>query len=384
MQLSIRGDDRGHLIIKTPYHPEIVKMLRSIPGRLWDPAYKHWIITDTQSNLEELLNKLQHSKLFSLPEHIEAQSTDTTRIKPPVYAPHSVDGLETPAIPKLNSDIAALRRELQLGGYSRRTIGVYESQVRRFFLRTGCPPIQITREKIVLYLESLADSLGLSRSGAVHCVSALRHFFRINYPHRFPNPADSIPVPKQSRKYPDILSKEEVFELLGALSNVKHRFLLSLAYSGGLRVSEVVRLKVGDLDFDRGLLHIRAAKGDKDRYTILPRSLKNIYTQYRNNFMIHSWLFPGQQLSKHLSIRSAQAIFDRALSRTEITKQLSFHSLRHAFATHLLENGTDLRYIQELLGHKSSRTTEIYTHVSNLSVQNITSPFDTLPEGKEL
>ena len=382
MQLSIRGDDRGHLIIKTPYHPKLVKVLRSIPGRRWDPTYTHWIIADTQPNLEELLHKLQLTKLFSLPEHTKAQSTEE-RPKKSSHTQHSVDGRETPAITELNSDIAALRRELQLAGYSRRTIDVYESQVRRFFQRTACPPIQVTREKIVLYLESLAESIGLSRSGAVHCVSALRHFFRINYQHCYPNPADSIPVPKQSRKYPDILSKEEVFELLGALSNVKHRFLLSLAYSGGLRVSEVVRLKVGDLDFDRGLLHIRSAKGNKDRYTILPLSLQALYIQYRNNFMVHGWLFPGQQLSKHLTIRSAQAVFDRALSRTAISKQLSFHSLRHAFATHLLENGTDLRYIQELLGHKSSRTTEIYTHVSTLKVQNITSPFDTLPRDEE-
>jgi len=383
MQLSIRGDDRGHLIIKTPSHPEVVKLLRSIPGRQWEPSCKQWIITDTRSNLDELLNKLQHTHLFSLPEHTKAQST-VERPKTPSKQTHSVDQREAPAIPELSPGIAAMRRELQLGGYSRRTIDVYESQVRRFFQRTACPPTQVSRERIVLYLESLADSIGLSRSGAVHCVSALRHFYRINYPHRYPNPADSIPVPKQSRKYPDILSKEEVFELLGALANIKHRFLLSLAYSGGLRVSEVVRLKVGDLDFNRGLLHIRSAKGNKDRYTILPRSIETLYTQYRNNFMVHSWLFPGQQLSKHLSVRSAQAIFDRALSRTAISKQLSFHSLRHAFATHLLENGTDLRYIQELLGHKSSRTTEIYTHVSNLSVQNITSPFDTLTEGKEL
>ena len=368
MQLSIQGDNQGHLFVKTPYHPGVVKLLRSIPGRQWDPTNEHWIISDSQSNLDDLLKKLYQTGLFTLPES-EVAAPPTQR--------------EVPAMPELSPGIAALRRELQLGGYSRRTIDVYESQVRRFFHRTGCPPIQVTREKIVLYLESLSDSIGLSRSGAVHCVSALRHFFRINYPHNYPNPADSIPVPKQNRRYPDILSKEEVFELLGALPNIKHRFLLSLAYSGGLRVSEVVRLKVGDLDFDRGLLHIRAAKGDKDRYTILPRSIQALYTEYRNNFMVHSWLFPGQQISNHLTIRSAQAIFDRALSRTAVTKQLSFHSLRHAFATHLLENGTDLRYIQELLGHKSSRTTEIYTHVSTLSVKNITSPFDTLPRSKD-
>ncbi len=380
MQLSIRGDNKGHFLVKTPYHPELVKLLRSIPGRQWDPANKHWIIADNQSNLDAFLIQLHQTGLFSLPEPEKPQNAapaqKITHPQPPTQS-------ETAVVSDLAPGIAAMRRELQLAGYSRKTLEVYESQVRRFFQRTACSPAQVNRERIVLYLESLAESIGLSRSGAVHCVSALRHFFRINYPHRQPNPADSIPVPRQSRKYPDILSKAEVYELLGSLSNIKHRFLLSLAYSGGLRVSEVVRLKVADLDFDRGLLHIRAAKGDKDRYTILPRSIQALYTEYRNNFMVHSWLFPGQQISKHLTIRSAQAIFDRALSRTSISKQLSFHSLRHAFATHLLENGTDLRYIQELLGHKSSRTTEIYTHVSTLSVKNITSPFDTLPGCEE-
>lgn len=283
-----------------------------------DVASKHWIIADTQSNLEQLLNKLQHTMLFSLSETTETQSTES-KPKPPAHTPLSGDRRKASAKPELSSGIAALRRELQLAGYSRRSIDVYLSQVRRFFHRKDCPPTQVSRERIVLYLENLADSIGLSRSSAVHCVSALRHFFRINYPHRYPNPADSIAVPKQSIKYPDILSKAEVFDLLGALTNVKHSFLLSLAYSGGLRVSEVVRLKVANLDFDRGLLHIRAAKGDKDRYTILPRSIQTLYPQYRNNFMVHSRLFPGQQLFKHLSILSAQAIFDRALSPVRLT-----------------------------------------------------------------
>ncbi|MFO7848925.1 MAG: tyrosine-type recombinase/integrase, partial [Spirochaetia bacterium] len=273
MQLSIRGDNRGHLCVKTPYHPGVVKLLRTLPGRRWDPVHKHWVIADTQSTLDELLGKLYKTGLFTCSDSVNENNSNLHTGKKLHTTEQTYIGAEQSQVDHVNAGITALKRELQLAGYSRRTIDVYESQVRRFFRRTACPPSQINRERIVLYLEDIADSIGLSRSGAVHCVSALRHFFRINYPHRYPNPADSIPVPRQSRKYPDILSKEEVFELLEALTNIKHRLLLSIAYSGGLRVSEVVRLKVADLDFDRGLLHIRAAKGNKDRYTILPASL---------------------------------------------------------------------------------------------------------------
>ena len=252
MQLSIRGEDRGHLIIKTPYHPEVVRVLRSIPGRRWDTANRDWIIDDTQSNLDEILKELLHTDLFTFRDTSFKDHENLSTEKNLPSTDQKYIGTKPSLLDHLDPGIIAVKRELQLAGYSIRTIKAYESQVRRFFRRTGCPPAQVTRDRIVLYLDEVSESVGLSRSGAVHCVSALRHFFRINYPHRYPNPADSIPVPRQSRKYPDILSKEEVFKLLGALSNIKHRFLLSLAYSGGLRVSEVVRLKVADLDFDRG------------------------------------------------------------------------------------------------------------------------------------
>ena len=151
-----------------------------------------------------------------------------------------------------------------------------------------------------------------------------------------------------------------------------------LIYSAGLRVGEAVTLKLDDLDFERSLIHIRQGKGKKDRFVMLSRTIRGTYQEYRACYPVKEWLFPGADITAHLSVRSAQSIFYNAAESAGIKKNVSIHSLRHSFATHLLENGTDLRYIQELLGHKSSRTTEMYTHVSNLDIRNILSPLDEL------
>jgi len=271
-----------------------------------------------------------------------------------------------------------MMREFLLKKYSKNTIKAYMDQVRYFFGRTGIEPSAVRREDIILYLESLTSITGLSRSHTVQIVTALNHFYRINFPNLVPNPAKSIPRPKKNRPFPDILSKEEVIELINAPVNLKHRFLLNLIYSCGLRVSEAVALREGDLDFHRNLIHIRNSKGGKDRYVMLSTQTTIQFSEYQKDFIIHTWLFPGQVPQNHLAVRTAQAIFEQARNKCSINKNVSIHSLRHAFATHLLEDGVDLRYIQELLGHKSSKTTEIYTHVCRTDIKNIRSPLDTL------
>ena len=151
-----------------------------------------------------------------------------------------------------------------------------------------------------------------------------------------------------------------------------------LIYSAGLRVGEVVRLKPEDIDSERNLIHIRQAKGNKDRYTILSQTALTALNLYLELYRPEKWLFPGAQPGSHLTERSVQKFFDIARDRAGITKDVSVHTLRHSFATHLLEAGTDLRYIQELLGHQSSKTTEIYTHVSKRDIGRIQSPLDRL------
>jgi len=156
--------------------------------------------------------------------------------------------------------------------------------------------------------------------------------------------------------------------------------MLMLTYSSGLRVSEIVKLRVENIDSERCLIHIRDAKGKKDRYTILPKSIKELLNHYWKTYKLgySGWLFQGAVPGQHLSSRSIQAVFGRAVEKSCINKPVTMHTLRHSFATHLLEQGTDLRYIQELLGHQSSKTTEIYTHVSNRSLEKIKSPLDNL------
>lgn len=156
-----------------------------------------------------------------------------------------------------------------------------------------------------------------------------------------------------------------------------------LIYSAGLRVSEVVKLKPEDIDTERKLIHIKGAKGRKDRYTMLSEIIIEIFKEYWERYKPEKWLFTGITPEKHISTRTVQAIFEQACEKARIGKEVSVHSLRHSFATHLLESGVDLRYIQELQGHKSSKTTEIYTHMSNKDIGKIKSPLDRLFENKK-
>lgn len=174
------------------------------------------------------------------------------------------------------------------------------------------------------------------------------------------------------------MSKEEVKLILSAHINIKHKTMLSLIYSCGLRRSELLHLKPADIDSKRNIVFIRQSKGRKDR--IVPLSLK-ILVMLRDYYITYNpktWLFEGQNINEQYSEQSLQSVLKQALFKTKINKPVTLHWLRHSYATHLLESGTDLRYIQELLGHSSSKTPEIYTHVSTKSLQQIKSPFDDL------
>ena len=164
------------------------------------------------------------------------------------------------------------------------------------------------------------------------------------------------------------------------MNNIKHKAILLITYPAGLRVSEVVKLRPADVETQRKTIHIRSAKGQKDRYTILSDVTMKTLRIYIQTDTLKNRLFPGQKAGSHITTRTVQRIFEAAIKKAGINKDVSVHSLRHSFATHLLESGVDLRYIQELLGHKSSKTTEIYTHVSNKDLSRIKSPLDLILE----
>lgn len=175
-----------------------------------------------------------------------------------------------------------------------------------------------------------------------------------------------------------MLSKEDVKEILNAPINIKHKAMLSLIYACGLRCGELLSLKLNDIDSDRMILHIKNAKGKKDRIVPLSEKIVALLRDYYKAAKPKLFLFEGQVKGTRYDERSLQNVLKQSVAKTSITKPVTLHWLRHSYATHLLENGTDLRYIQELLGHKSSKTTEIYTHVSTKSIRQIKSPFDYL------
>lgn len=169
---------------------------------------------------------------------------------------------------------------------------------------------------------------------------------------------------------------EEVKKVLAQVQNIKHKAILYLTYSSGLRIGEVVRLKPEDIDQERSIVKVRQGKGRKDRFTILSETAYTMLKEYTNLTHPQKWLFPGQTSGSHLTERSVQKVFEQAVQRSSLSRKVSVHVLRHSFATHLLEAGTDLRYIQELLGHQSSKTTERYTHVTVKDARRIKSPLD--------
>jgi integrase/recombinase XerD len=268
-----------------------------------------------------------------------------------------------------------VRREMRLRNYSSRTLKAYLSCLRGF-VRYFKPlhPRQLKEPDLRAYLLHLIDDKHYGPAYVNQVFNALRFLYVELY--QMPFTVGNIPRPQKERKLPTVMSQEEVLRLLSCIYNMKHRTVLMLAYSAGLRVGEVVRLKIPDIDSHRKLIHVRGAKGMKDRYSLLSDVVLQQLREYYRLYKPKEYLFEGAEGRKHLAERSIQNVFVKAAKKAKISKPVSMHSLRHSFATHLLENGTDLRYIQEILGHSSSKTTEIYTHVSRKTLGKIVNPLD--------
>jgi site-specific recombinase XerD len=347
--ICVRPAKEGHIIVEFPYNPGRVAKIKTIPGRRWHPEEKHWTVPYTDGVLKEL------QALFR-DERVE------------------IDRALLPFEEILKKTLEEVKRELILRGYSPRTRKIYLGHVRRFLEHFEKAPEEITEEEVKAYLFGLIDEEGISRSYYNQVFSAIKFL----YVHvcRLPERVQDIGRPHRERRLPVVLSRDEVHRLLEAVDNLKHKALLMLVYSAGLRVSEVVRLKVEDIDRGRGLIRIRGGKGRKDRYSVLSRVAQRVLEAYQRTYQPDEWLFPGAKPGKHLSTRTVEKVFEQARRRAGIGKPATVHTLRHSFATHLLEDGVDLRYIQELLGHKSTKTTEIYTHVSRWDLRRIRSPLD--------
>ncbi|MFH1286474.1 MAG: site-specific tyrosine recombinase/integron integrase [Candidatus Magasanikbacteria bacterium] len=265
-----------------------------------------------------------------------------------------------------------LRQEMKLRSFSPRTIKSYTQYINECLrFATNVSPREVSGIHVRDYLEWLADK-GLSASTLNTAYSALKFYFETILCRSF---FIRIPRAKKQKSLPIVLSKEEVVDMIFLTNNSKHKCMISLLYGAGLRVGELVRLRMSFIDFDRKVIHIVKSKGGKDRYTLLPESLFHTLLIQRDLKGYNELLFTNGR-GGGLTAASVQKVIKQAAQRARISKKVSPHTLRHSFATHLLEAGTDIRYIQELLGHSGLQTTQIYTHVARKNISGIHSPLD--------
>ena len=261
--------------------------------------------------------------------------------------------------------------------YSKSTIKTYCDALRVFFTYHKNISIQhITMQHIIQFNNEYIIGRGLSISYQNQFVNALKLFYLIIRNTNFI--IENIARPRREYRLPNVLSKEEVKMLLNILINLKHRTMLCLLYSCGLRSGELLNLQPSHIDSKRNIILIKQSKGKKDRIVPLSSKILEMLREYYRLYKPQTYLFEGQNIGEKYDSRSLQLVLKQAVKKAGIQKPVTLHWLRHSYATHLLESGTDLRYIQELLGHNSSKTTEIYTHVSTKNIQHIKSPFDDL------
>jgi integrase/recombinase XerD len=273
-----------------------------------------------------------------------------------------------------------LVEQIELSGFSSNTKIAYVNAVEKFIIFSKVPPMKLTTKHAVDYKLHLMRDLKRAPNTVNQYIAAIRFFYKYVLKKRW-NDAD-IPSVKSRRKLPIILSQDEIVDIFNSIENIKHKTMLMGLYSCGLRKSEIIKLEARDIDSKRMLIHIRSSKGNKDRYVILPELFLSQLRKYwveTKDIKTHL-LFPGGSPTKPFNPKSVNEVLYNALKKAGIKKKVSVHSLRHSYATHLLEKGTNLRYIQTLLGHSSITSTSLYTHVIDYRKTNIGSPIEDISE----
>jgi len=266
--------------------------------------------------------------------------------------------------------LVSTSRILRLRNYSPKTCKAYQHYIGEYLNFCASSGLPYDQKSVEDYL--LEKEAGKKSSQTINlALNAIKFLFSEVLKN---GSTINLKFAKRNKRLPIVLTRDEIERVIAATDNAKYRLMFSLGYACGLRVSEVVSLRVGDLGIDELVVHVKGAKGKKDRISILPEKLQNDLRNLVAGKTGTEFLFSSNRRGK-LTTTSLQKMFKKSLSRTEITKPATFHSLRHSFATHLLENGTDVRYVQALLGHNNIRTTQVYTHVTNPALKNIKSPF---------
>jgi len=343
-------------------HPtdEGIAFIKSLSYYHYNTEYKHWIIPYTTTNVKTIEDIL--FKTFRI-SYIDKRVSTIKKIEKQKTIPQHYRSCPSIVFGKL--------KELR---YSPSTINTYTNFLSIFFTyHYMYQPNEITNEQVRAYMRYLVQEREVSESYQNQMINAIKFYYEKILGSS--KQIYFIDRPKRSKSLPTVLSQEETIKLLKSIANIKHKTALTIIYSCGLRISELINLKINDIDFDKKRIHLVAAKGKKDRFVQLANRTEQLIRFYLKRYNPEIFILEGFKSGKY-SATSVQKFTKKYVSDVGITKNITPHSLRHSFATHLLEKGIDLRYIQYILGHSSSKTTEIYTHITQVGIDKITNPLD--------
>ena len=377
---------KGNNIIGIYFNKDIKlnTIIQKAVSAKWSNSKKCWYMDSTKDAYNKLVIALKgislldgkemlpyfKNKLAEIPQKIIKSLPEKKILFKKEIAKNPLCKSNTIALAKFN-------QKLILKGYSPNTIRTYNGELSIFLQSLGeIHAESFNIDRIKSYLQYCHTTLKLSDNTIHSRMNALKFYYEqvLDMDKFF----WEIPRPKKPYLLPKVISEEKILKGLQSIDNLKHKALLYTAYSAGLRVSEVVKIKIADIDSDRMQIRIEAAKGKKDRMVTLAEATLIVLRAYFKKYKPKKYLFEGQYADEHYSTRSAQEVFSEQFQKIGLPKYFSFHSLRHSYATHLLENGTDIKYIQELLGHNDIKTTLQYTHVSKKAIEKIESPLDKI------
>jgi integrase/recombinase XerD len=366
---NITHNNKEYIQLKFEYNNSINQILREFSFVKFSASRKAWLIPKNKKQLQTIIDALKGKAIF-----------DTSKIKLSTTQEEEININHYTQINEYNKQqLSIFIKTLILKGYSKSTINTYKNEFA-IFLKTlkSVKADELKTTRVKNYLFYCHDTLKLSENTIHSRMNALKFYYeQVLKREKF---FFDIPRPKKKLQLPKILSEDELGRLFHALENKKHKAMLFTAYSAGLRVSEIVALKISHIDSGRMQIFIENAKGKKDRIVALSPVLLDILRDYLKTYQPRPkvYLFESEFTGEAYPTRTIQQIFSNAKRKAGITKDLGVHSLRHSFATHLLEKGTDIRFIKELLGHFNIKTTERYLHVSKKTLVNIVSPLDDL------
>lgn len=361
-----RGASR--IFLRFNYDKDLASIIKSIPGRAWSQTHKSWYVADTPENHALVLKNLNGKALVSSLETQPVQNEEK----------QSGRGEKTESIKQLSPEkqkvLTGYKSYLEGKRYSESTVKTYSCFVSDFLWHLKSRSLkELNNRDVELFAEQVLIPKKTSISTHRQFISAMKHF-KVFYTDCELDELQ-LTLPKKDKKLPIVLSKEEVLDILQCTKNLKHRAILGLIYSSGLRIGELLNLELRHIDIDRRQLIIKNAKGRKDRNIVLAHSFLPLLANYCNTYRPQFYFVESPQGGKY-SAGSIRAFLKRSCQAAKIGKHVTPHTLRHSYATHLLENGIDVRYIQELLGHSRTETTMLYTHVSRKDLLQIESPLD--------